>query len=91
MLPVAGEVLTQGVFSVYPNPSAGNFRLTSSFEGKVRVQVLSANGTVVQDRNIQANKGQLLNFNLGDVPQGIYMIRLISGKSVQTQKLVVNR
>jgi hypothetical protein len=91
MLPVAGEVLTQGVFSVYPNPSAGRFHLTSSFEGKVRVQVLSANGTVVQDRNIQANKGQLLNFNLGDAPQGIYMIRLISGKSVQTQKLVVNR
>ena len=80
-------------FKVSPNPSFGQFQInTGSLEGRVQVQVLSSNGVVVEQRNIQVNtKGQTVGFDLRSLPQGIYMIRLSAGTTVQTQKIVLQR
>lgn len=78
---------------VWPNPSKGQFLINSgSMQGKIRVQVLSASGRIVRDRNVSVNStGQTINVDLTGYPQGMYMIRLISGKSQQTQKVLIQK
>jgi Bacterial lectin/Secretion system C-terminal sorting domain len=86
------NLVAQMNFNIRPNPSRGQFEITSGdLEGKVRLQVIASNGAIVQDRNIQINKGQSIGVDLTRMPQGMYMVRLSSENTVQMQKLVIQR
>jgi len=77
---------------VRPNPSAGQFEISSGgLEGRVNIQIVASNGAVVESRNVQISKGQLISFDLTRLPKGVYMVRLNSGTTVQTQKIILQR
>ena len=80
-------------FNVAPNPSAGRFEVyAGNTSGAVRIQVFNSNGVLVEERAAQLNaKGQVLSFDLSKHAAGMYMIRLTSGKAVQTQKVIIQK
>lgn len=81
------------IVNVWPNPSKGQFSINSgNSQGRVRVQVLSSNGLLVRDRNVLLNGlGQPINLDLTQLPQGIYLIRLGSGTTQQTQRVIIQK
>ncbi len=85
------ELAAANNFSVYPNPSNGQFNITSneSFD-KVQLEVMNMAGQIVlQDSNITLNSGSNYVLNLDNQSNGLYMVRFISSKGVQTIKVIV--
>ena len=80
--------------NVYPNPTRGNFELMISNKkaGRIQVEIVNANGIVVETRVIQINnKVQKLNFDLSKHAAGIYLVKLRSGDTVETHKVILQK
>ena len=75
----------------YPNPTKGAFKLAVlDFASQCfQVQVLNSKGQVVEQRRINAREAGLLDFDLTCKAKGLYLIRVVSDKSVQVQKVLV--
>jgi uncharacterized delta-60 repeat protein len=81
---------TNSTMLVYPNPSSGMFRLQLQHTtGKVQVTVLNSQGAVVEQRNMNVSESGTLNFDLSTKAKGLYLIRVVSDKDVQTAKVLV--
>jgi len=80
-------------FRVWPNPARGQFafQLTDTQSGSAQVLITNANGTVVQSRTVSNTTGQTVKFDLGKQAAGMYLIRVITNKGVQTQKLLIQK
>ncbi|MFN4284892.1 MAG: endonuclease [Lacibacter sp.] len=83
--PVAG-------MSVYPNPLPAGQALQIQFPqgttGVVTLQLMQLNGTVVQ-RHVVAAGRQQFNINSAALSAGVYLLQVITSKSIVTQKVVV--
>jgi hypothetical protein len=82
--------LTDNLLRIFPNPSSGNFSVafqeTRDFSFD-ELTILNANGKTVY-RTI--DRSCLLNgINPGYLPDGLYLVRLISGNSAFTGKLLI--
>jgi hypothetical protein len=84
-------VTDHGFFSLYPNPTSGNFTivrkgddLTSGF----RVEIYTTNGTLMLTDDIT---GQKQEFRFADMPVGLYIVKVVAEGSVETFKLVKTR
>ncbi|MEO8087674.1 MAG: T9SS type A sorting domain-containing protein [Bacteroidota bacterium] len=80
-------------FSIYPNPSAGEFVLTSNLNEAADIDITVTNmlGETVfrtSEKNIQYLVQKL---DLSKQSNGIYMVEVRTGKGVSTEKLVLNR
>lgn len=80
---------------LYPNP-AGNFAnifFSTSNAGKYFVQLTDAQGRVLQNKEINANKGvNKIALNVAAYAQGVYFIRLAgAGKQQQSFRLLIQR
>ena len=82
------EETTGATVAVYPNPFSENFSVTlsASQPAPVRYVITDLSGNVVHET--RSDQPQV---NLGDnLVRGIYLLRVISGESVTTQRLVKN-
>ncbi|MES2622764.1 MAG: T9SS type A sorting domain-containing protein [Bacteroidota bacterium] len=80
------KVGEEDVVSVYPNPlTLGGWQLTvgANFVGG-EVEVFDANGSVVYKSEIRNSKSEIAP----EVAKGVYQLRISSGKSSVTRKLV---
>lgn len=69
----------------YPNPTSGVIRWESS---KVtRLDVLSLSGQIV--RQVEPSRGQQL-LDLSDLPDGLYLVRLVEGDRQVVQRLIIH-
>lgn len=76
--------------SIYPNPSHGQFRVQlQHVTGTVQVLVLDSKGTVVHQRQVNTAETNVVDVNLFAKAKGVYMVKVISDKDVQVQKIVV--
>jgi hypothetical protein len=81
---------------VFPNPTNGAFsvELPRQTGEKVSIQILTESGKLVTQRTISLN-GRVGNlkedFNLNNQATGIYLIKVITSKGVQIDKLVLSR
>lgn len=79
--------------AVYPNPSAGEvtIRLEAEEMEMLRIELIDLHGqrSVLAEAVEPARKE--LRIRLQDYPDGIYMLRLIAGEKVHTEKLVLLR
>jgi hypothetical protein len=93
--PVTPNVISDNQLLIYPNPTAGPtatlaYHLSAS--GQVNIQIMNLTGQRVQEIQLQHQvagdhmKSIELNKNL---PSGTYLMKLTSGKSVKTGKLIV--
>ncbi len=79
---------------VYPNPARD--RVTVSYESSesiaTPIMIFDANGRQVAIQNTTAQPGEnKVEFNLGNLPNGNYVIRLTAGTFMSTKQLVVVR
>jgi hypothetical protein len=83
--------------TVYPIPANNrvNVRLSSALRQEVdKVEIVNLIGRKLTEQVIIDNNTTEITFNdLGDFPEGIYMVmaRDKSGKIIQSSKLVINR
>ncbi|TDH18483.1 T9SS type A sorting domain-containing protein [Segetibacter sp. 3557_3] len=79
---------------VYPNPTRGEFtvQLSNLKPGKVTLQVLNENGSVIAQRMLSVDgksRSLIESFNLRQQPSGMYLIRLTTSSSVEVRKVIV--
>ena len=89
---VEGETGINGVgessFAIYPNPfvESVNFRFAEG--GKYTINVVSANGAVLQSNNVEAGAGQVVNVAVTG-KSGLYIIQVLkNGKQYKAVKVV---
>ncbi len=73
-------------FNLYPNPNRGGFTLEiPNSKGTVYLEILNQIGQIVY--NSEFNKGRE-TFDL-NLPDGLYLLRMINGENTLTQRMVV--
>jgi len=81
-------------FSVYPNPSNGNFNLILNIhiEGNYTIDLFNQNGKLIQklvdDKHLAVGEHNSW-INLEDIPHGVYYCKLLSDTEVITKKLIL--
>ncbi|MBW6460760.1 MAG: PKD domain-containing protein, partial [Bacteroidales bacterium] len=80
-----------GSFTIYPNPSGGNFSMyASGLTGKIKTEVLNTQGQVVwKEAVVNESDSYYRTINLSDNPRGVYIIRLISNEQVMVRKVII--
>ena len=85
------DMLEAGSITVYPNPNNGKFILSmESIEGDVTCQIVNANGSVIETREMSATDGSEFVFDCNVAP-GAYFVRVISDDRVWTKSVVIDR
>ena len=75
-------------FSVYPNPVKGN-QLTIQSEEIGVISLYTINGKLISSENVNKTSQ---TFNVAELPNGIYLLELISKKGIRsTEKFVIQR
>lgn len=77
-------------FQVYPNPTDGTINITSDFEGKVQVSLVSLQGQEIMMREVFLSGSQAVTMNLGTNPPGLYLLRINGGGIHSVRKIVLN-
>ncbi len=80
-------------FSIYPNPSAGEFVLTTHLNDQTDVQIRVTNilGEVVLSRTTKNLSYLVEKIDLSSNPNGIYIVEIRTSNAVSTGRLVLNR
>lgn len=80
------QVSERDIFSIYPNPAATRISLrTGQLTGTdTRIELINAQGSVAG--SFLSNPAYI---DVSDLPDGIYLIRLATEKSIQTRKLII--
>ncbi|MEY3861053.1 MAG: hypothetical protein RIS50_1334, partial [Bacteroidota bacterium] len=86
----AKNLETVGV-AVYPNPAVGQFNvaLTETFGTDVNIVLTSMTGAVVKTMK-SANTG-LIQVDASDLSEGVYVVRVVAGDRVATQKITITK
>jgi len=71
-------------FSVFPNPTNGQFQIEWGEEAISRIEVIDQNGKVIYNETINSQGLHHMNINL---PKGIYILKMSGEKSISTQKI----
>lgn len=83
----ATDTLVGISFSLYPNPTDGQFSLAFSeaVPSPVRAVLCAVGGAVIESRTLT---GLSEAFDLTDKPAGIYLLHLSAGNETQTWKII---
>ncbi|MBA2745706.1 MAG: T9SS type A sorting domain-containing protein, partial [Flavisolibacter sp.] len=75
---------------VYPNPSKGalQVKLAAANTDKTEIQIINTRGVVVERRIVSGN-APVMNFDIKKYGAGIYLVKIITGNNVETQKVLV--
>lgn len=79
----------QAIFSVYPNPTSGNFILVQrgdKLSGELLVEIFNLQGKKVMSETITGEKQHAFRFS--DMTAGLYFLKIIAEGNVETIKLV---
>ena len=76
-----GDLPGTGGINIYPNPSPGIFTITG--EQILKVETRNVFGALIQS-------SYSASIDLSDQPNGIYMVKIITGNGTVTKKIVKN-
>lgn len=87
-----GESSGQITAEVFPNPSNGIFNLSMNYwPENMKVELMDAAGqTIKQLEAGQRQNGSSLELNLSFLPDGVYFLKLMDQKFIQTKKIVIH-
>jgi hypothetical protein len=78
--------------SITPNPSNGNVTLEmNATSSNVNITVFNILGAEVKNFTEDANGAFVKNYNLSDLSNGAYIVRVKSGKQIATKRLVISK
>ncbi|MFC2111390.1 LamG-like jellyroll fold domain-containing protein, partial [Bacteroidota bacterium] len=78
--------------NVYPNPNTGKFTIAINSEtyNKIGIQVLNSIGSIVYSMNkIEITESPLKQVDLGEMPKGIYFVRLFNEDINIVRRIVI--
>jgi photosystem II stability/assembly factor-like uncharacterized protein len=76
-------------FSVYPNPSNGDFTVQLPVtKGEVTLALLNSNGVVLDLKTVRGNIG-VVQYHHKKLSKGVYVVQVLSNDSLQVLKLVI--
>ena len=86
----AKNLETVGV-AVYPNPAVGQFNvaLTETFGTDVNIVMTSMTGAVV--KVVKTTNNGLIQVDASDLSEGVYMVKVMGGDHVATQKITITK
>lgn len=89
ILNVANQFIGLDAFSIYPNPTNGEFWLSVSKTGKYKMIILNSLGVIVYENSLVLNgsSGQFIDLN--NLSSGLYSIYLKSDYEILIGKFVV--
>ncbi len=85
-------VVEKAEFVVYPNPTNGNFTLEIKGdlpETALQVEIFTMQGERIMSNEFNGLRKQLFVF--GEMPAGLYFVKIVSGNEVTTIKLIKSR
>lgn len=95
MLDVNTPAEQMGLFSIYPNPSLGNFNLLypASINSEIMIQIFDINGKVVYSDYIYSETDGLNKheINLENLENGVYYLRFGNGKYSTSKKIIIQK
>ncbi len=88
-----GELNLENSFSVYPNPTTGEFSLLFDLNESIDlgVEIVNVVGEQVFVDSYSDVKNQSVNLDLSTVAEGVYFVVLTSGEESVTKKIIVRR
>jgi hypothetical protein len=78
-----------GTITVYPNPSGGQFRISSSLSGIKSIDLYSSSGQKVYSRT-GVKKEDVNDLDLPPLAKGVYFLKINDGSAIHTKKIVIN-
>jgi hypothetical protein len=78
--------LHQSAFNVYPNPASDRFQV--EWEGQAELYIIGMDGRVHESMTI---RGPVSTVSTETVPDGIYVIRIVSGQKVLSRIIRIAR
>lgn len=75
--------------SLFPNPATTHFTLVSADRQMEQVRIYNLSGQLVKERD--ASSAQQLQLDVSGLNNGMYIIEVIAGNSVESLKLQINR
>lgn len=87
------EEVSNGSFSIYPNPTNGliSIELSEQEFGNVQLRVLDMSGRLVMDQPMLMNGGTRNAVDMRGLQSGNYMVQLTTAKWVKTQRVQLAR
>jgi hypothetical protein len=84
----SGSIITE----IYPNPSHGIFTLTmSSWPEKMQIHLMDASGQIIKTFKPGSKlNGSAYAFNMSDLPNGVYFLKLVDSGYLEIKKVVIN-
>lgn len=78
-------------FSVFPNPTSGMFTLLPGELSNTNMEVciLDLTGKTMRSEIISGSDSYRMN--IGDLPEGIYFVRVKDGETVQTRRMILSK
>jgi hypothetical protein len=73
--------------SLFPNPANTSITILNSSEQDVSVRIMSQTGVVVAAYQPER---EFQEINVADIPNGLYLVELVRGRSRNTQKLLIS-
>ncbi len=91
---VGAEGPQGGLFRTAPNPSSGEFALEAEFgvAQTAEIEVWDLNGRLIYRNNWEVNSGlNRLQVDLGAIPSGAYMVKMVAQDRVESQRILVSK
>ncbi len=90
---LSNEISGKTGFTVYPNPNNGKFQLhLNSYSDLVHVKVMNATGnTVFEEKEYRVSDTRTMNIDLGNLPEGVYMITVDDDHLTKSEKIVIRK
>jgi hypothetical protein len=86
--PLSVEEPARSSFEVYPNPSGGQFHIAYEHAtSRAQLEIIDKQGRIVASTACMQG-AQVWSVDLADQPAGMYVVRMITGEGVSTQKIV---
>jgi hypothetical protein len=78
-------------FSLYPNPANDvlTVEMNTVFSQKAEIRMYDMFGKELMRKSVNASENSIYELNISELPEGVYLLRVINGKLNQTKKFVV--
>jgi hypothetical protein len=82
-----------GFIKLYPNPSNGLLNVEiENIKDKIEIHIISENGKTMMSRQFKSRHNKIVErMNLSGYPSGTYFVKVVVGKKVRYEKLILNK
>ena len=87
------RLLPASVMTFSPNPTAGEMTVQIDLKNatQARMTITDLTGKIMYLRNFDALQNESIQMDLGEYPNGTYLVRLVTENGARTWKVVVQR